>query len=319
MYREDTLLHFFYPRYSNNQKAKILHNTSILAVVLFLFLYQIFLRFLPYTGVKILGYASNISSSEIISLTNQRRESYGLSTLHDNSLLEKAARLKGEHMLKNGYWAHVAPDGTEPWFFFIENGYKYRYAGENLARDFPDPKSAVEAWMVSPSHKENLLSDKYEDIGVAVVEGDLNGVETTIIVQLFGTSLDSTGLQIPVVQAKPQSAAVAGEPEAEDIPNSMSKVAPITPQPTLTGEKILQVDGTIQKEAGAFRLLISPFSSTKRISFITLGVLTAVMVVDAIVVVRKRITRIGGRSIAHIAFMIMVISLVLIARAGNVL
>ena len=31
-----------------------------------------------------------------------------------------------------------------------------------------------------------MLSARYTDIGVAVVEGDLNGVDTTIIVQLFG-------------------------------------------------------------------------------------------------------------------------------------
>lgn len=129
----------------------------------------------PLFGVRILGYAANISSTEIVSLTNQKRTEAGVSSLIYNLQLEQAARQKGQDMIENDYWAHVAPDGTEPWVFFVDAGYKYRYAGENLARDFSNPQDAINAWMASPSHKDNLLSDKYKEIGIAVVEGDLGG------------------------------------------------------------------------------------------------------------------------------------------------
>ena len=60
------------------------------------------------------------------------------------------------------------------------------YAGENLAKGFRTAEGVHEAWMASPTHKENIMSPNYKDIGVAVVEGTLLGKETTLVVQMFG-------------------------------------------------------------------------------------------------------------------------------------
>src|SRR3989344_4378962 len=130
------LRHYFFPGHSNNHKAKILHSSSLFFIAILLIIYQLFLHTFPLTGLKILGYAASIPPDQIISLTNQKRREAEVGALVYNSQLAQAARLKGEHMLAFDYWAHVAPDGTEPWKFFTDVGYKYRYAGENLARDF---------------------------------------------------------------------------------------------------------------------------------------------------------------------------------------
>ena len=47
-------------------------------------------------------------------------------------------------MLNKSYWAHVALM-ERSLGSFTNFGYKYRYAGENLARDFSSASSAVEA------------------------------------------------------------------------------------------------------------------------------------------------------------------------------
>src|SRR4030042_1776962 len=232
-----TLVHYLYPQNSNNQKARLLHTSTLFARSIFLIIYQVILQAFPLTGSKILGYAANIPPDEIIRLTNIKRQEAGISDLQYNAGLTQAAKAKGEHMLANDYWSHVAPYGTEPWKFFTDSGYRYRYAGENLARDFSDPASAISAWMASPSHKDNMLSGKYKEIGVAVVEGDLNGVDTTIIVQLFGAQLIDTTPQIPV--------AVAEEPiagTAATIPTNVP-TATVTPAPTLA--PVAQISPTI--------------------------------------------------------------------------
>src|ERR1700690_2406073 len=145
----DALAHLFVPRQSNNHKAKILHSSFLLLIV-FLFLgMQIALQIVTPKAGKVLGYAANISPSEVERLTNVQREQNGLGDLSDNSELDAGALAKGKDMLAKGYWAHVAPDGTQPWAFFVSHGYDYRYAGENLARDFSDAQSAVNAWMAS--------------------------------------------------------------------------------------------------------------------------------------------------------------------------
>ena len=61
------------------------------------------------------------------------------------------------------------------------------YAGENLARDFSDSSSAVNAWMQSTKHRDNILQSQYTDVGFAIKEGVLQGKPTVIVVQLFGT------------------------------------------------------------------------------------------------------------------------------------
>ena len=58
---------------------------------------------------------------------------------------------------------------------------------ENLAIGFESNKDVMKAWMDSPSHKENILNEKYNEIGLIVMQGDINGKLETIIVQIFGS------------------------------------------------------------------------------------------------------------------------------------
>ena len=306
MYLAYTLAHYFFPRHSNNHKAKLLHASTLYFLILSLVIYQVLLQALPLTGLKILGYAANIPPDKVIELTNQKRNDAGVGNLVYNPLLSSAARAKGEHMLTQDYWAHVAPDGTQPWKFFTDVGYVYRYAGENLARDFSDPTSTVDAWMASPSHKENLLSAKYKDIGVAVVEGDLGGVETTLVVQLFGSPYIDSTPSVPIASA--------------DIQGTLAPTPSPQPTETLIPTPTLQVvtapSGDISVKP---KILISPFSSTKGMSLVTIGMLLIVLVVDGLIVANKKITRIGGRTFAHLAFLGMILAIILIAQAGEIL
>src|SRR4030065_2300503 len=143
------LAHIFWPRESNNQKPKLLHSSSLVLITVVLILFQGFISFFPKFGPRILGYAANISPDEVIRLTNEKRVQSGLAPLSLNSTLSQAAQPKGAERLTKDYWAHGAPDGTQPWKFFIDFGYRYRFAGENLARDFTNTSSAVDALLAS--------------------------------------------------------------------------------------------------------------------------------------------------------------------------
>ena len=306
--------HLFIPRQSNNHKAKLLHSSSITTLVLFLVVFQLAISFLPGLGVKVLGYAANISPDEVIRLTNEKRLQTGLAPLSTSSVLSQAAQAKGADMLNKDYWAHVSPDGTQPWYFFTSFGYKYKYAGENLARDFQDPVSAVEAWMASPSHKENMLSSKYKEIGIAVVEGDLAGVDTTIIVQFLGTNLVDTLPETPVAQAQ----AAAPTPIPTTAPLALVTQAP-TATPTPTSVPVIIAQAPPTSGTSTSRILVSPFNTTRTISLAVIVLLLGVMVVDGIITWKRGIFRIGGRTIAHVAFLGLILAVVLIARAGRIL
>jgi hypothetical protein len=309
------LVHLLLPHESNNQKAKILHSSSLLVIALILLIYQIVLVLIPKTGIRILGYAANISVDEVVRLTNEKRAQAGLSQLVINGDLSRAAKAKGDDMLARDYWAHVAPDGTEPWKFFKDVSYNYRYAGENLARDFSDASSAVDAWIASPSHRENLMSPKYKDIGIAVVEGDLAGSDTTIIVQLFGTRLADTLPAVPIAKAQ----TIGPSPKASFIPGTINSPSPapiaISEIKSDTSLNRADTSGGVSYKPS----LLSPFTSTRGISLLVVSILLIVMVVDGFVINRKGISRVAGRTFAHLSFFGMILAIILILKAGEIL
>jgi len=306
------LRHLFIPHESNNQKAKILHPSSLFLIALGLISFQFIIGFTGKSFPKVLGYAANISPEEVIRLTNVERVNNGLAPLSTNSTLSQAALAKGNDMLSKGYWAHFAPDGTSPWSFFLSFGYKYKYAGENLARDFADAGTAVSAWMSSPSHRENILNPNYKDIGIGVVEGNLSGTDTTIIVQFFGTALENTAAaNIPV--AKAQGTTTIASPK----PTLAAPPVPI-PLPTPAATP-LGISEPIANATGSAVTFVSPFSSTKGISLLVLGIIIMVLSIDLIVVRRNKIVRAGGKTLAHIAFLGMILAVILILKAGQII
>jgi hypothetical protein len=323
-YLLDRLSHVLYPGVSNNHKPRLLHTSTLFAISLGLALIQITILATPRIGIKILGYASNIPASSVVELTNQKRAESGLASLTVNEKLSAAAQAKGEDMLAKDYWAHVSPEGTQPWKFFGDSGYSYRYAGENLARDFSSAESAVEAWMASPSHRENLLSTKYSEIGIAVVEGDLSGVDTTIIVQLFGSPAGSTP-QVPVAAAEPSTdninSEIATVAEPTVFPTAIATPTIFltsTPAPTNIPQEPVNINTPIIAQATK-NPRVSPFSVTRTTSFLIIALVLTVMVIDAVIIRKKQIPRVGGRVFAHIAFLTMVIVIVLIAESGRIL
>jgi hypothetical protein len=126
---------------------------------------------------------------KIINYINQERVKAGLDQLEVSKLLSEAAEMKAEDMLGNDYFAHTSPAGIDPWHWFKEVGYNYKYAGENLGMDFTTAMSVHNAWMDSPTHRENILSPNYKEVGVAVLDGIIDKQETKVAVQSFGKKL----------------------------------------------------------------------------------------------------------------------------------
>jgi len=299
------LAHLFVPRESNNHKAKVLHSSVISLIVFALVAFQALVQLGGHSYSKVLGYAANISPDEVVRLTNEKRAEAGLPPVTYNATLAQGAVAKGQDMFAKGYWAHVAPDGTQPWAFFVNAGYHYKYAGENLARDFSDASSAVNAWMASPSHRENMLSPKYKEIGIGVVDGNLSGADTTIIVQFFGTKITDTLPVSPVAAAETTN-------EKPTVPLTL-----VSPQPSSTPLATPVVAASV--ETGPKQTLISPLEATKIVSLSVVLVLLVVLVVDYVIIARKNIKRIGGRPFAHIAFLGMVTIVLLLAKAGKII
>ena len=303
-----TISHLFHPQRSNNYRAKLLHPELLLFLALFvvvtsLGLIYLFPSFSQKMGV-VLGYATDINQTKVISQTNAKRVALGLPPLKESRLLDQAAYLKAQDMFKKQYWAHVSPEGVEPWSFFKQAGYEYRYAGENLAKDFATTENMILAWMKSPKHRENIANPHYTQIGVAVKNGILDGVETTLVVQLFGAPRTS----LPELT----SGSKVAQESFDDLSSSTS--------PSSTAAKVQS--GKAQVLAKTESLLpepeLSPLVLVKSLLLSIGAMLVTVLVYDLIMIRKKHALRVVGKNLAHLMFLVTVMFLIFFFKSGSI-
>lgn len=125
-------------------------------------------------------------AEDAVNLMNQERAERGLPGFTVNGTLAKAAQAKLSDMEKKNYFAHTSPEKLTPWSFIEAAGYDYRFAGENLAIHFKNPKSEHDAWMKSEKHCQNILDPRFREVGMAVGKVFFEGRETMLVVSMFG-------------------------------------------------------------------------------------------------------------------------------------
>jgi hypothetical protein len=157
-----------------------------------IYLACLLVAFASYFAVSKEAAASQITSQKITELVNESREQEGFKDLKENDILNKIAQSKLNDMVENKYFAHTSPNGLTPWYWFEKNNYDYKYAGENLAMNFTTAESQHKAWMDSPTHKKNIMNPLFQEIGVAVGAGEINGKTVILSVQEFGTLASAT-------------------------------------------------------------------------------------------------------------------------------
>ncbi|OGZ08327.1 MAG: hypothetical protein A3C93_05995 [Candidatus Lloydbacteria bacterium RIFCSPHIGHO2_02_FULL_54_17] len=131
-------------------------------------------------------YLAAIFATVLVEQTNEVRTGQSLAMLTPSPVLAEVARMKAEDMAAKGYFAHNAPDGKTPWYWFRQAGYNYIAAGENLAVNFTDSKDVTLAWLNSPSHRANIVNGNYTEIGIATAQGFYKGKEAVFVVEVFG-------------------------------------------------------------------------------------------------------------------------------------
>lgn len=162
-------------------------NYTKIAKVALVLVCTISLVLVGYFISKRVTYAQVDQTDRSLGLVNQIREEKGLAQLRWNPKLAESAEDKLNDILENKYFQHTSPDGVKAWDFILENNYSYIYAGENLAIDYDNVDDAFKAWVDSPSHLANIVSEKYREYGFAQGEGDVEGHSSNVYVQIFAT------------------------------------------------------------------------------------------------------------------------------------
>jgi uncharacterized protein YkwD len=115
----------------------------------------------------------------IVEQTNEIRMKAGLSPLKRVSGLDNSSRYHVADMSNDNYFDHNTFDRTDgelvevcDTWNRIESFYTNWVAlAENIAAGQRTPEMAMDGWMNSPDHRDNILSDSYWEIGVGFYEG----------------------------------------------------------------------------------------------------------------------------------------------------
>lgn len=292
------LKHFFIPHPDTHKKAHLISPSALVIYILIFIFLQVNTDNLKHFKPGILGVAANIDVQTLITLTNNERQKDGLPPLKENQELDQAALAKGQNMFAENYWAHFAPSGKSPWDFIQAAGYKFSYAGENLARNFYNAPDVVAAWMASPSHRENILNSHYIDIGMAVLQGTLQGQQTTLVVQEFGTPIDYIA-PVPSPSSAPQevkSTQVAVSPVAPKLPT-----APVVSEPSKPS------------------VLIDPYAVEKDLGLAVLFMILILTAVDIYETTRRGVVRVSSHHLSHFALLFIAITALIVINPGGIL
>ncbi len=213
----------FIPHQGNGYRPHVLKHSVLVGYSVVLVLLKVLVIVVPLVLPSSSLYSSAITRQNIIDLTNQTRANLSLGVLKENTKLDQSAQAKANDMLQQQYFAHVSPNGASPWSWFAAAGYRYTYAGENLAVHFTSAEDVQEGWLASPTHRANIVQPNYTEMGVGVAMGTFEGFDSIFVVEHFGA---------PVVLATATPPAPHLTPSTTSAPVTKTVVpapAPATP------------------------------------------------------------------------------------------
>ncbi len=109
------------------------------------------------------------AEQELFELVNRARLEAGLDVLDWHERLSDVAEEYARRMATEGFFSHVAPDGSTLGSRVAEGGVPYRIVGENLALAVTVP-IAHDGLMESPGHRANILHEEFSSVGIGIVE-----------------------------------------------------------------------------------------------------------------------------------------------------
>ena len=308
---------YLFPHRGNNYHPHLFSAASITALVAVVIVFEA--GYLVQTKLVFLrtNFLASVLPGALVALTNQDRLAGGITGVTEDPLLDKAAQAAAQDMAAKGYFAHVSPDGKSPWYWLDQVGYRYSYAGENLAVNFTDSSAVEAAWMNSPTHRANIEKPQYTRVGFGTANGMYEGQMTTFVAEFFA--------------ALPVAAAAQAAPVAPAHVVAVAKPAPTVPVPAAAAPEVLssQTNAVPAPAAAAASaaprttswftsLLASPLSTVESVFAILFGAVAALYVVALLA--RGRLQH--PRMVFAGAFMLVFISgamLMSAAFAGSVL
>lgn len=135
----------------------------------------------PVAKLEVINYTYNSTEIEAMDLINDYRVSVGLNKLEKINHISYKSEEHDNYMIINNVVNHDDFVSRSENIMEVLGAKK---VGENIAYNYNSPKAAVEAWLKSPGHKENIEGD-YTNFGIAIrVNSDGKKYYTNIFVKI---------------------------------------------------------------------------------------------------------------------------------------
>jgi uncharacterized protein YkwD len=108
---------------------------------------------------------------KLFQLLNQEREKLGLPLLEWDDRLAQSARAHAQRLADHRSLSHQFPGEPELMRRIGETTMRFDYAAENIGRA-NSVETVLEDLMYSPPHRANILSTRYDTVGVGIVPRD---------------------------------------------------------------------------------------------------------------------------------------------------
>lgn len=127
-----------------------------------------------------------IDKKKYLEFLNSVRESAGLPKLKYDQKLEASAMFRGKNILKfNDFSFEATKSGYTMENSFSDSGYWNPIRGESMIQGYYTADELIEGLSQFKKSKGIVEDKQIEDIGIAEVEGEINGCPTQVIVQHF--------------------------------------------------------------------------------------------------------------------------------------
>jgi len=103
--------------------------------------------------------------SLLLDLTNKTRLANGLHILQLQTTLAFVAQQHAEAMALGGWFDHVDTQGRVVGERLLDNGYNYRWAGENISAGKSQSNAVFDWWMQSEGHRGSILKPEFTAVG----------------------------------------------------------------------------------------------------------------------------------------------------------
>jgi uncharacterized protein YkwD len=116
--------------------------------------------------------AASGPAAQLLEGVNQVRLQNGLPALVEEGRLDALAGERSADMAVRRYFSHVTPEGRTVFNLMDQSGIAYSVAGENVAWNTGNDRSAsgiaLQSFLNSPPHRDNLFSWDFSQVGVGV-------------------------------------------------------------------------------------------------------------------------------------------------------